>query len=61
MIERFIKQSLPALLSNRVYFLIVLLIVVVIIMSLISPYFLNARTILDILRMGTVLLLLSIG
>lgn len=61
MIERFIKQSLPALLSNRVYFLIVLLIVIVITMSLISPYFLNARTILDILRMGTVLLLLSIG
>ena len=61
MIERLLKQSIPALLSNRVYFLIALLIVVLIIMSLISPYFLNTRTILDILRMGTVLLLVSIG
>jgi ribose/xylose/arabinose/galactoside ABC-type transport system permease subunit len=61
MIERLFKQSLPALLSNRVYFLIALLIIVLIIMSVISPYFLNTRTILDILRMGTVLLLLSIG
>ena len=61
MVERLLKQSFPALLSNRVYFLIVLLIIVLIILSLISPYFLNIRTILDILRMGTVLLLLSIG
>lgn len=61
MMARIIKQSLPSLLSNRVYFLIALLIIVLIMMSVISPYFLNTRTILDILRMGTVLLLLSIG
>ncbi|GIV63898.1 MAG: ribose import permease protein RbsC [Bellilinea sp.] len=61
MMARIITQSLPSLLSNRVYFLFALLIIVLIIMSVISPYFLNTRTILDILRMGTVLLLLSLG
>ena len=49
------------LLSNRVYFLFAFLVVVLVVLSLLSPYFLNINTILEITRFGAVLAIVAIG
>ena len=55
------KNLVTNLLSNRVYFLLAFLVVVLVVLSLLSPYFLDINTILEITRFGAVLAIVAIG
>lgn len=55
------RKFLLSLAENRTKFLVILLVFELIIISLITPYFLNARNMMEITRFGAVLTLLAFG
>ncbi|MHB0854989.1 MAG: ABC transporter permease [Rectinema subterraneum] len=59
--KRKLNNIFFVLLGNRIYFLIGLNILVIIIMSMISPYFLNAQNLLGMTRFGAVLAMVALG
>lgn len=59
--KNYFDTIISKLLTNRVYLLFTLLVVIMFILSVLSPYFLNAETLLNITRMGAVLALVSMG
>ena len=55
------KYNIKNIFNNRIVVLILLLILTIVIMSILSPYFLTYYNIMQILRFGCVLALVSIG
>lgn len=59
--EKKLNHIFFVVLGNRIYFLLGLNVLVIIIMSMLSPYFLNAQNLLGMTRFGAVLAMVALG